>query len=130
MGRPSSGTGPKTLGKPVAITNSLKNCSEQITPDCLRDLYKINYKPRSTDKNTFGIGNLLCLHILFSTHLTYPLTVEFTPQSYLASDLDEFFRYMSSLCFSPPCVKTIHSSKFSSNQVGVRPQTVLIDGGS
>jgi tripeptidyl-peptidase I len=65
LGRPSSGNGPKTSGNPVSITHSLKNCSEQITPDCLRALYKIDYTPCSTDKNTFGIGSLRCLDLVF-----------------------------------------------------------------
>ena len=56
--RSDSPVGPITPG-------SLKNCSEQITLDCLRALYKINYTPRSTDKNTFGIGNLCCLDLVF-----------------------------------------------------------------
>ena len=59
LGQPFSGNGPIMSGNPVAITDSLKNCSERITPDCLRALYKINYTPCSTDKNTFGIGSHL-----------------------------------------------------------------------
>jgi len=86
------GFGPKQSGSPATITTSLANCSGQITPDCLRALYKIDYTPRSTDENTFGI-------------------VEFTPQAYLGSDLDMFFK------------------QFSPNQVGVRPELVSIDGG-
>ena len=64
LGQPS-GNSPKTSGSPVTITHSLKNCSEQITPDCLRALYKIDYTPCSTDKNTFGIGSLGCLDLDF-----------------------------------------------------------------
>ena len=67
MGRLSSSNSPKMLGSPVAsITpGSLSNCSEQMTLDCLRALYKIDYTPRSTDKNTFGIGSLRCLDVVF-----------------------------------------------------------------
>ena len=66
MGQPFSGNGPKTTGKPLtSIFNSLEMCSVQITPDCLRALYKIDYTPRSTDKNTFGIGSLCCLELIF-----------------------------------------------------------------
>ena len=57
-------------------------------------------------------------------------TVEFTPQAYLASDLDMFFRYMSKLRVSPVCIEPFFFRDFSSSQVGERPQAVLIDGGS
>jgi hypothetical protein len=61
LGRPSSGNIPKTSDNTVADMDDLNNCTKQITPDCLRALYKIDYKPCSTDKNTFGIGSLRCL---------------------------------------------------------------------
>ncbi|KAI0072201.1 hypothetical protein K474DRAFT_1605557 [Panus rudis PR-1116 ss-1] len=92
IGMPSASTGPKTNGKKVTITPSLENCDEMITPDCLRALYSVNYKPVATRKNTYGI-------------------VEFTPQSFLAKDLDLFF------------------ANFSPSQVGTRPKLVSIDGG-
>lgn len=91
LGAPSIFTGPKRLGTQVKITPALENCDQFITPDCLRALYSINYKPIATKKNTFGI-------------------VEFTPQAFLASDLDLFF------------------GNFSPSQVGVRPIPILIDG--
>ncbi|KAF8817086.1 subtilisin-like protein [Phlegmacium glaucopus] len=91
LGQPSTGSGPKKSSKSVRITPSLENCDQFITLDCLRALYNINYTPRSTHKNTFGI-------------------VEFTPQAFLGPDLDLFFR------------------NFSPSLVGVRPQSVLIDG--
>ncbi|KAJ7624321.1 subtilisin-like protein [Mycena polygramma] len=71
---------------------SLDTCDQFITPDCLRALYNFaSYTPRETKKNTFGI-------------------VEFTPQAFLAPDLDLFF------------------GNFSPTQVGTRPVPVLIDG--
>ncbi|KAF8993522.1 subtilisin-like protein [Cyathus striatus] len=91
LGAPSSRTGPKKSSKAVIISPSLENCDEVITLDCLRALYDVQYKPVSTDKNSYGI-------------------VEFTPQSFLAGDLDLFF------------------SNFSPSLVGVRPVSVLIDG--
>ncbi|KAF8158454.1 subtilisin-like protein [Crassisporium funariophilum] len=91
LGQPSVGNGPKESSKAVTITPSLATCDKMITLDCLRALYNINYKPVATDKNSFGI-------------------VEFTPQAFLAGDLDLFFR------------------NFSPSLVGVRPKSVLIDG--
>ncbi|CAL1713696.1 unnamed protein product [Somion occarium] len=92
IGMPSANTGPKTNGKKVAITPSLENCDQMITPDCLRALYSIDVTPVATDQNSFGI-------------------VEFTPQAFLAGDLDLFF------------------GNFSPSQVGTRPTLVSIDGG-
>jgi tripeptidyl-peptidase-1 len=91
LGAPSSFNGPKKSDQAVRITPTLETCDQIITPDCLRALYSINYKPVSTAKNTYGI-------------------VEFTPQSFLAGDLDLFF------------------GNFSPSLVGVRPKSVLIDG--
>jgi tripeptidyl-peptidase I len=56
LGKPGIGTGPKTNGQKVKITPSLENCDEMITPDCLRALYDVHYKPVETKKNTYGIG--------------------------------------------------------------------------
>ncbi|KAJ7890306.1 subtilisin-like protein [Mycena leptocephala] len=81
----------KTNGVKVNKELSLDTCDEIITPDCLRALYNFHYTPRETKKNTFGI-------------------VEFTPQAFLAPDLDMFF------------------ANFSPTQVGARPIPVLIDG--
>ncbi|THH03313.1 hypothetical protein EW146_g10467 [Bondarzewia mesenterica] len=93
LGMPLSSTGPKTNGVKVTITPALENCDETITPDCLRALYSVNYTPVATAKNTYGI-------------------VEFTPQAFLAGDLDLFF------------------ANFSPSQVGVRPALISIDGGT
>ncbi|KAF8194206.1 Pro-kumamolisin, activation domain-containing protein [Pholiota molesta] len=91
LGMPSARTGPKRSAKLVTITPTLENCDENITLDCLRALYSVNYTPVATAKNSYGI-------------------VEFTPQAFLAADLDLFF------------------GNFSPSLVGVRPKNVLIDG--
>jgi hypothetical protein len=40
-----------------AISNSLKDCDQQITPDCLRALYALqDYTPSVGGQNSFGIG--------------------------------------------------------------------------
>ncbi|VDC01711.1 unnamed protein product [Peniophora sp. CBMAI 1063] len=94
LGQPGSSTGPKTNGKKPTLKSSsdLSTCDEFITPDCLRALYSINHTPVATKKNSYGI-------------------VEFTPQAFLAGDLDLFF------------------GNFSPSQVGVRPNLISIDGG-
>ena len=99
IGEPNSNNGPKLgpaglgLGGIETIINELENCDSLITPICLQTLYGLFYKPLATQKNSYGI-------------------VEYTPQAYLASDLDMFFK------------------NFSSNLVGSRPSLVSIDGGA
>jgi tripeptidyl-peptidase-1 len=90
LGQPSSAHGPKTNGGKVDVTLSLANCDEFITPECLRALYDFNYVPKETAKNSYGIGKLLTR--LFLSFPLNRLSVEFTPQAYLASDLDLFFK--------------------------------------
>ena len=58
LGKPGISTGPKTNGVKVHTPPSLANCDQMITPDCLRALYSVNYKPVETKKNTYGIGEL------------------------------------------------------------------------
>lgn len=58
LGSPTLRPGPKKSNKQVKTPPSLENCDENITLDCLRALYSINYKPVETKKNTFGIGKL------------------------------------------------------------------------
>jgi tripeptidyl-peptidase-1 len=49
-----------TLSKPptfnVPETPSLDDCDKFITPQCLRKLYSINYKPEVPQLNSLGIG--------------------------------------------------------------------------
>ncbi|EPS94928.1 hypothetical protein FOMPIDRAFT_1025983 [Fomitopsis schrenkii] len=93
IGQPGFGTSfPKTKGTIQGIFNELENCDEQIVPNCLRALYDFVYYPLVPDKNSLAI-------------------VEYTPQAYVASDLDLFF------------------TNFSSSQVGQRPVLNSIDGG-
>lgn len=68
-------------------------CDSAITPACLRALYGINYTPKTSYANGYGI-------------------VEYTPQSYVPSDLDAFF------------------AKYATNiKKGTRPTMKSIDGG-
>ncbi|KAH8992820.1 subtilisin-like protein [Lactarius hatsudake] len=92
LGQPFSGQGPKTNGAKVDAAFTLANCDQFITPECLRALYNFHYTPVAIAKNSYGI-------------------VEFTPQAFLATDLDLFF------------------TNFSSKQIGQRPTLVSIDGG-
>ncbi|KAG8221246.1 peptidase S8/S53 domain-containing protein [Butyriboletus roseoflavus] len=70
-----------------------EDCDQYITPDCLRALYGLSdTPPHATRSNSFGI-------------------VEYTPESYLQSDLDNFFGNYS------PCL------------YGKSPKMVSIDGG-
>ncbi|OJA13987.1 hypothetical protein AZE42_04597 [Rhizopogon vesiculosus] len=85
-------SGPKTTGKVQDIFHQLGNCDEQITPICLRALYGLWYEPVAAKANGFGI-------------------VEYTPGSYLQSDLDMF------------------AKNFSTGLQGVSPTLVSIDGG-
>ena len=79
IGDPGSASLPKE-GAHVNIFgfgSDLSNCDVNITPDCLRALYKL--PPRSltsNPKNSYGI-------------------VEYTPQAYLQGDLDLFFANFS-----------------------------------
>ncbi|KAI9066070.1 subtilisin-like protein [Trametes sanguinea] len=94
VGNPGSGpVSPKTTGTIKNIFNQLEHCDEQITPICLQALYTFAYIPLATHKNSIGI-------------------VEYTPQSYVPSDLDMFF------------------GNFSKSQVGERPNLISIDGGT
>ncbi|KAI9509937.1 subtilisin-like protein [Russula earlei] len=92
LGAPTQSSGPKTNGATVTEPMTLTNCDRFTTPECLRRLYSINYKPAAPQLNSYGI-------------------VEFTPQAYLANDLNLFFR------------------TFFKNQTQTRPKLVSIDGG-
>ena len=130
LGQPSSGNGPKTSGNPMSITHSLKNCSEQITPDCLRALYKIDYTPCSTDNNTFGIGSFRCLDLVF--HIFSMLFLQLNLHlKHIQLPILICSSGICRSCVSLLCVLNLFFFRdFSSSQVGVRPQAVLIDGGS
>ena len=92
---PRSGWLPK-LGRMLPGKNSiiqqLEQCDEQIVPNCLRALYEFPADVPANPQNSYGI-------------------VEYTPEAYVPSDLDMFFR------------------NFSPAQVGDRPKPQdLIDG--
>lgn len=94
VGNPNNGSLPKA-GEKVpfgAILDQLEHCDTSIVPNCLRALYDFPPDFPANPKNSYGI-------------------VECTPQAYLPSDLDMFFR------------------KFSLSQVGDRPIFDSIDGG-
>ena len=75
------------------ILNQLEDCSNNVTPLCLRVLYGIPFAlPITNPQNSYGI-------------------VEYTPQSYIGTDLDLFF------------------SNYSKFQVQKRPILDSIDGG-
>lgn len=92
-GNPNGGNIPKF--EPIAkssIIKQLTDCDKQITPNCLRALYKFPPGITANPKNSYGI-------------------VEYTPQAYVPSDLDLFFK------------------NFSTREVGDRPILQSIDGG-
>lgn len=94
-GSPSSGSLPKeqSLRNPFGVIDDLKNCSNSIVPICLRALYGIPelFGPQIS-KDALGI-------------------LEFTPQSYVQTDLDRFFH------------------DYAPTLVGRKPDLVSIDGG-
>lgn len=78
IGQPGSWSTPH-LGKYInknQFIKELEQCDEQITPNCLRALYKIPKSTGKSKKNSYGI-------------------VEYTPQAYVPSDLDLFFANFS-----------------------------------
>lgn len=93
-GRPWGGDYPKMDGRMPKkdIITKLEDCWKQITPWCLRVLYGFSPGYSANSRNPFGV-------------------VEYTPQAYVPSDLDLFFK------------------NFSTSQVGNRPLVKSIDGG-
>ncbi|KAH6694775.1 peptidase S8/S53 domain-containing protein [Leptodontidium sp. MPI-SDFR-AT-0119] len=87
---------PKLSPRPKPVVHNLTDCANNIVPDCLRALYgipELDHRTKLNPKNSFGV-------------------VQYTPQSYLASDLDMFFR------------------NYSKNQVQKRPTLRSVDGGN
>lgn len=92
---------------------SLEDCTLAVTPACLRALYGIDYVPKQTQNNSFGIGmcSLQLSHHLPLSHCDL-LLVEYGTENFLQSDLDAFFKVQSP------------------NQAETTPNTVfLVDGG-
>ncbi|KDQ07914.1 hypothetical protein BOTBODRAFT_166414 [Botryobasidium botryosum FD-172 SS1] len=78
----------------AAAATDLETCDVITTPDCLRALYEFaSYKQRRSRENSYGV-------------------VEFSPNSYLPSDLDQF------------------AAIYAPNAVGYRPKLRSIDGGA
>jgi tripeptidyl-peptidase I len=95
VGGPGSGSLPKGGWHPRPhknLSSDLSMCDEYITPDCLRALYEFPVNNQANPNNSYGI-------------------VEYTPQAYVPSDLDLFFK------------------NFSLRQIGERPILDSIDGG-
>lgn len=97
------------------ISNELSDCDEQIVPACLRALYDFEYTYTAPEENSIAIGELYLPADVVKVNVDiFGLSislVEYTPQAYVASDLDMFF------------------GNFSPGQVGERPILVGIDGG-
>lgn len=89
----------------------LSRCHEAMTPDCLRALYNITYKPKTpAANNSFAVGAFIFVLVNISRRLISKI-VNFHPNTYLQSDLDLFFE------------------NFSPSLVGSSPTFVSIDGG-
>ena len=91
LGSPEDSSNPK---QGAAVTNALmtlENCDSMITPPCLQALYNAPAGTSAIKNNSLGV-------------------VEYTPQAFLQSDLNMWFK------------------QFSPDQVGQSPNTNLIDG--
>ncbi|KAF7976404.1 hypothetical protein HWV62_6801 [Athelia sp. TMB] len=89
------------LAAAANTSSTLDNCSQMITPDCLRALYKINYTPTQSAKNSYGIAEL-------------------SDDSYEPADLDLFYKkYAPSLINSRPTLVAIDGGKLVSDPTSV-----------
>lgn len=91
LGSADDGSNPKQGAAVNNVLMTLDNCDTMITPTCLRALYDMPPGSKANASNSLGV-------------------VEYTPQAFLQSDLDMWFK------------------QFSPGQVGQTPQTQLIDG--
>ncbi len=91
IGSPNDQSNPKQGDKVTNALMSLENCDTMIIPECLQALYDVPSNPSIMRNNTLGI-------------------VEYTPQAFLQSDLNMYFK------------------QFSPAQVGQGPTEDLIDG--
>ncbi|TFK31356.1 subtilisin-like protein [Crucibulum laeve] len=109
VNRPAFAISPKKTHGAISMAKlssnaALDSCSTQITPDCIRSLYGINYTPKSPTKNTFGI-------------------VEYTPSAYLQADLDMFASYFStSSVGKSPNMVSIDGGVIQTDNVGFEYQ--------
>ncbi|KAF8198782.1 Pro-kumamolisin, activation domain-containing protein [Mycena galopus ATCC 62051] len=92
VGQPGAGTiNPVTTGTISTVFHGLKNCDQQISPDCIRTLYNFVYpEPLAASKNSLAI-------------------VEYdTPQAYRPADLDMFAKnFTSDLVGARPVLQSI-----------------------
>ncbi|KAE8443691.1 hypothetical protein EG329_001463 [Mollisiaceae sp. DMI_Dod_QoI] len=93
LGSPDDQTNPKEGPQVLNALMTLENCDTMITPACLQALYSAPPARAALKNNTLGI-------------------VEYTPQAFLQSDLDMYFK------------------QFEPRLDGVTPTTRLIDGAS
>ncbi|KAF7323695.1 Subtilisin-like protein [Mycena kentingensis (nom. inval.)] len=103
IGEPGAGTSfPHHSPNAVNVAPpGTENCASQITPACLRALYKFNdYKPVATDRNSYAI-------------------VEYTPQAYVPSDLDHFAaNFPPSVVGARPILESIDGGTLQTPFVG------------
>lgn len=109
IGDPGFGNHPKTKGGKITphppphgpqSQAGTANCDSQITLDCLRALYGINYTPVSPAAGRFGI-------------------VEYTPQAYVPSDIDVFSAtYEPALSGKRPTLAAIDGGVVQTSQTG------------
>ena len=93
LGDPNSGTtGPKQGANIDNALMDLDQCDTMITPQCLRALYATPPGTLASPNNSMGI-------------------VEYTPQAFLQSDLDLFFKqFETALVGKPPTVNLVDSA--------------------
>lgn len=92
LGSPLDGSNPKQGQEVENAMMTLDQCDTMITPGCLRALYNIPQGSQASDNNTLGI-------------------VEYTPQAFLQSDLDMFFReFMPKMKDASPEVRLLDNA--------------------
>lgn len=91
LGSPEDASNPKQGPAVMNALMTLENCDSMITPACLRALYNVPVGSSAVKNNSLGV-------------------VEYTPQAFLQSDMDMWFK------------------QFSPSQVGQSPTQNLIDG--
>jgi tripeptidyl-peptidase-1 len=112
VGAPGAGiVVPQAAGKIKNIIDELENCDVHITPNCLRALYGLVYAPLAAKKNSYGTMLASSSSLSCESDTRDAGIVEYTPQAYLQSDLDMFYR------------------NFSPSHVGQKPNLISVDGG-
>lgn len=88
VGRPTDSSNPKQGADVMNAMMDLNQCDRMITPDCLRALYDMPQGSLSSGNNTLGV-------------------VEYTPQAFLQTDLDMFFKEFSPKQQNKPPIVTL-----------------------